>query len=90
MKVDVWKEYEQVVCDAFNSMCGLTKRLDIVKDGENDMDEVSSKYAIGVLASFPGCVHSLSKRISDDIENNWKIISQQLYRMLTFLIKGLP
>lgn len=86
----MWKEYEQVVCDAFNSMCGLTKRLEIVKDGENDMDEVSSKYAIGVLSSFPGCVHSLSKRISDDIENNWKIISQQLYMMESFLIKGLP
>lgn len=76
--MDLWKEYEQVVCDAFNSMCGLAKRLEIVKDGENELDEVGSVFAVGVLTKFPGCVHSLAQKISNDIENNWKIVSQQL------------
>ena len=75
----MWKEYEQVLCDCFNSMCGLHKRLDIVKEGENEMDSVGSVFAVGVLTKYPGSVHILAQKLSNDIENNWKIISQQLY-----------
>ena len=83
--MESWKEYEQILCDAFMSMCGLSKRLELVKDGENEMDEVNSTFSVGVLASFPGSVHSLAQKLSTDIESNWKIISQQLYPFLLLL-----
>lgn len=60
-------------------MCGLAKRLEIVKEGENEFDEVGSTFSIGVLTKYPGCAHTLAQKISNDIEHNWKIISQQLY-----------
>lgn len=62
-------------------MCGLAKRLELVKEGENEVDRVGASVAVGVLSSFPGCAHSLAQRISNDIENNWRILSQQLYSM---------
>ena len=62
-------------------MCGLHKRLEIVKEGENEMDGVGSVFAVGVLTKYPGSVHILAQKLSNDIENNWKIISQQLYSL---------
>lgn len=88
--MESWKEYEQILCDAFMSMCGLSKRLELVKDGENELDEVNSTFSVGVLTSFPGTVHSLAQKISADIESNWKIISQQLFLFLVELILDHP
>ena len=67
-------------------MCGLHKRLDIVREGENEMDGVGSEFAVGVLTKYPGSVHILAQKLSNDIENNWKIISQQLYPFGSLLI----
>lgn len=83
--MEAWKEYEQILCDVFMSMCGLSKRLELVKEGENEIDEVNSTFSVGVLASFPGSVHSLAQKLSADIESNWKILSQQLFPFLLLL-----
>mgnify|MGYP003086859266 FL=1 len=77
-KVDQWREYEDTLCDAFSSMCGLSKRLQSVQRGENLYDESGTKFAVGVLASYPGSSHALSQRLTLDINNNWSVLSQQL------------
>lgn len=77
-QVDQWREYEDTLCDAFSSMCGLSKRLQSVQRGENLYDESGTKFAVGVLASYPGSSHALSQRLTLDINNNWSVLSQQL------------
>ena len=67
-----------MLCDAFNSLCGLTRRLSSVRQGENELDEAESRYAVGVLVSWKGATHVLAQKLNMDIENNWRIISQQL------------
>lgn len=59
-------------------MCGLARRIQVVKKGENIYDISGCKFAVGVLASYPGCVHALSQRLTDDMNHNWSIISKQL------------
>ena len=77
--MEAWREYEVVLCDAFNSLCGMARRLDLVRAGENVLDVAGSQFAVGVLAEMPEATHVLAQRLSTDIENNWRIISQQLY-----------
>lgn len=84
--MEAWREYEQVLCDAFNSLCGLSRRLSAVRQGENDLDEAGSRYAVGVLVSWKGATHVLAQKLSMDIENNWRIISQQLFLWCILLI----
>ena len=74
----MWKEYEEVLCDAFNSICGLEKRLQSIRDGCNATDEAEVQFSIGVLTSFPGSAQILAQQVSKDIENNWRVVSQQL------------
>lgn len=56
----------------------MARRLDLVRAGENVLDVAGSQFAVGVLAGMPEATHVLAQRLSADIENNWRIISQQL------------
>lgn len=76
--MDTWREYEQILCDAFSSMCGIAKRMEAVKKGENAADISGSRFAVGVLADYPGCSHALSQRLTRDVNQNWGVISQNL------------
>ena len=64
-------------------MCGLARRIQLVKKGENTCDIAGCKFAVGVLASYSGCAHALSQQLTNDMDHNWSIISQQLYESVT-------
>ena len=49
--MDAWKEYEEVLCDAFNSICGLEKRLATVRFGSSTTDEGYRKQLEGGVAA---------------------------------------
>lgn len=75
-----------MLCDAFNSLCGMARRLDLVRSGENVFDVAGSQFAVGVLVRMPEATHVLAQRLSTDIENNWRVISQQLWWISRFVI----
>lgn len=88
--MDAWKEYEEVLCDAFNSICGLEKRLATVRFGSSTTDEAEAQYTVGVLAAFPGSSQVLAQQIAKDIESNWRVVSQQLCSWRSDLRVGCP
>lgn len=59
--------------------------MEAVKRGENVADVAGSRFAVGVLADFPGCAHALSQRLTKDVNSNWSVISQNLYGLKMFL-----
>ena len=63
-------------------MCGLARRIQMVRKGENTCDVAGCKYAVGVLASYSGGAHALSQRLTNDMDHNWSILSQQLYALI--------
>ncbi|KNB41894.1 hypothetical protein JH06_4583 [Blastocystis sp. subtype 4] len=79
-KVDLWREYEEVLCDTFGAMCGLARRIQVVKKGENTCD---------IAASYSGCAHALSQQLTNDMDHNWSIISQQLSSMNALVVNEL-
>ena len=50
-------------------MCGLARRIQVVKKGENTCDVAGCKFAVGVLASYSGCAHALSQRLTNDMDH---------------------
>ena len=59
--------------------------MEAVQRGENIADVAGSRFAVGVLADYPGCAHALSQRLTKDINSNWSILSQNLQYLVLFL-----